>query len=164
MVETEGATEDLGADKNREDERMPESEAVRILVARIRELEASFREFERETVAARKELIQRLEMSGLERRGLEQRHEALSRELDENHKRGVITEQYLDAMRRDLGKAIGNQQSKITFIVRSTLNNMLYYVLAYLVPVVAFLIRGLRDMSNAVKRKMVRARPSPHVD
>lgn len=144
--------------------RMPESEAVRMLLARIQELEAAFREFERETTAARKELGQRLEMSQLERRALEQRHEALGHELDENHKRGVKTEQYLDAMRRDLGKAIGSQQSKLTYIVKSTMNNGLYYILAYLVPVFAFLVRGFRDLFGAVRQRLVRSRPTHRDD
>lgn len=150
-------------EKAPDDARMPDSEAIRVLLARITKLETAFREYERESTATRKELQHRLEMSKLERRALEQRHKALGHELDENHKRGVKTEQYLDAMRRDLGKAIRNQQSKLTFIARSTVNNALYYFLAYLVPILAFLLRGIRDLFGAARRR-TRSKPTPEAD
>lgn len=131
-----------------------ELETYRMLLRKVERMEGELREFRRHSEEMRRELEQRVEHGKVEQRALEQRHEAMAMELEENHRRGVTTERYLDLMRRELVQAVGRRRWKVVEMLRSTVNNGVYYVLAYLVPVVAFLIRGVRDGVGWVRRRV----------
>lgn len=129
-------------------------EMVTRLMERILQLESGLLSFQRASASKRKELGRRIEVIELEMSALEQRHEALLHELEESQRRVIKTEQYLDLMRRDVVQAIRSRQSRVFVLMRSGVNNALYYVLAYLVPIFAFVARGIRDLIIGTRRRI----------
>lgn len=130
---------------------------VRMLHGKMEQLEEALRKLEKSSGAQRREARRRMELGELEINALELRHEALLHELDENQRRVVKTEQYLDSMRRDVLQAIRARESTVSVVIRSGLHNLLYYLLAYLVPVLAFFIRVIRD---SIVHLRIRFRPA----
>lgn len=134
---------------------LTDMEAYGSLLNRVERLEDAVRAFLRESAEERRELRRMVENGQLEQSALERRHGAFKDELDENHLRWAHTERYLDVMRREMSKAIGARESTALMVVKSTVINTFYYVMAYLVvPVFAFVIRGLRDGYVWTRRKV----------
>lgn len=141
------------------DLRLQNCSTFRELQATVERLEQTLQQFEAESLARRRELMHKIEVSESERTALEQQREALMYELEESQKKQLKTEQYLDIMRTDLQQAINQNQSRFFVILRAGLHNFLYYILAYLVPILAFLIRCVRDGVIVLRRK-IKARKS----
>lgn len=134
---------------------LTDMETYRLLLNRVERLEEMLRAFMRRSEEERKDLQRRVENGQFEQTALEQRHEAFKEELDENHMHWAYTERYLDVMRREMSHAIGARQSAVSVVVKSTVVNVFYYIMAYLVvPVFAFVIRALRDGYGWVRRKV----------
>lgn len=134
---------------------LTDMEAYGLLLNRVERLEEALRAFMRESEEERKDLRKRVENGQFEQSALEQRHGEFREELDENHSRWAYTERYLDVMRREMSQAIGARQSTVFVFVKSTVINVFYYIMAYLVvPVFAFVIRALRDGYGWIRRRV----------
>lgn len=126
---------------------------VNELLVRIQQLEGRLETHEGDTLKNRKDIRRRMDSAEHKMEAVDQMHEALNAELDENQLRVGKTEQYLDAMRRDLLFVVGNRRWRFVRYARAGVHNVLYYFLAYLVPVLAFFIRLIRDVVVRVRRR-----------
>ena len=130
-----------------------ERQVVNGLVRRLTQLEDEYGKFERECLDVRAELQREFERLKMKLNSVEKMRDNLANELDENQRRVSKVEQYLDIMRRDVVLAISRSENTFVVIARTGMNNLLYYVLAYLVPVFAFIIRMFRDLVIWVRKK-----------
>lgn len=127
-------------------------EQVQALHKIVLKLEQRLVEVEDGNRRTRQRISCRLDAAMRDMSTIEKRHEGLCNEVDDNIIRVGKTEQYLDAMRRDLLLIVGQRQWAVWRIVRTAINNVLYYFLAYLVPILAFVVRLIRDVVVSIRR------------
>lgn len=127
-------------------------ERVQALQKIVSKLEQRLAEVEDGNRRTRQRISCRLDAAMRDMSTIEKRHEGLCNEVDDNIIRVGKTEQYLDAMRRDLLLIVGQRQWAVWRIVRTAINNVLYYFLAYLVPILAFVVRLIRDVVVSIRR------------
>lgn len=143
-------------DDSKSQEDKPQIEAwgrVRTLQRTVSKLEKRLAELEGDNRRTRQQISCRLDAAMRDMSTIEKRHDGLCTEVDDNIIRVGKTEQYLDAMRRDLLLIVGQRQWAVWRIVRTAVNNVLYYFLAYLVPILAFVVRLIRDVVVSIRRR-----------
>lgn len=146
----------------REDKSSTDAEAwkqVYVFEKLVAELEHRVVELEDGNRRTRQQVYKRVDAAMREMSTIEKRHDGLTIEVEDNLIRVGKTEQYLDAMRRDLLLIVGERQWAVWRFVRAGVNNSLYYLLAYLVPVLAFVVRIIRDVVLGIRRRRGTNRP-----
>lgn len=138
-----------------------ENSTVKHLLLRVAELEQRLKKYDTDALRAREHVRHRMDSAERKMSALDSKHDALGAELDENQRRVVKTEQYLDSMRRDMVLAVGRRRSRFIRAIRVAAHNVLYYLLAYLVPVFAFIVCVVRDVIVNLRS---RRRNAPRVD
>lgn len=123
------------------------------LLRRVQDLERRLREHEKHSRKLQDAHHKRTEGHERDMTAVKQTHDSLMHDLDDNQRRVMKTEQYLDSMRCEMVLAVGRRRWKFISIAKAGLNNGLYYLLAYLVPVLAFVVRLLRDVVVQVRSR-----------
>ena len=131
-----------------------QTQNVLLLLRRVEQLEAALSHFLTNSESTKTDVGRKLQSAQLDMGALERRHDALEHELEDNRKRVSKTEQYLDTMRRDVRYAIGGRESRFFVIIRQGTNGLLYYLLAYLVPILFFIARAVRGAIATVRRRV----------
>lgn len=156
--DTTTATTCSVVDRSRLDDGKSQADAwerVRALEKTVSKLEVHLTELEEGNRRMRHQISCRLDVAMRDLSTIDKRHEGLSVEVEDNLMRVGKTEQYLDAMRRDLLLIVGQRQWAVLRIVRAGVHNILYYFLAYLVPILAFVVRLIRDVVLGVRRRLI---------
>lgn len=125
---------------------------VHVLLRRIRKLETRLQTHVQTARMTHAALCEQLATCECNTRAIDRLYETARQDLEENQKRVGKTEQYLDAMRRDLAFATLRKRGAVMTVARAVVHNMLYYCLAYLVPVLAGGARLIRGTALTFRR------------